>query len=186
MADVFDGLDKLNKGGFVSIPRYTNSKGEVSSYLINGNISYQTVKENDHKKLMECTEETLQTVATEKTISIDIVKQALTELQKASEKNLSEKLEDRTAQSQAQADVYINLGKGLKLNKTTQKFHIDGLIVKKEVITPIVYPTVNSRPKTIAKNAITKALGLQASKYRTFIIGQSEYINMSGMTCETN
>lgn len=182
MADIFDGMEKLGKGQFVSIPNYANSFGEVSNYVINGNITYQNVKENDNKKLHECSEEILQAVATEKGIEIGIVRTALTELVSSSDKNLSENMEDRTAQSQAQADIYINFGKGLKMNKETEKFHIDGLIVTKKVIVEGTYPIVNSRPKTIAKKAITKKLELQADKYRSFIVDKAEYINMSGMT----
>ena len=185
MADIFDGIEGLGKGQFVSIPSYTNSKGETASYVINGNVTYQNVKENDNKKLHECSDEILQQVANEKEIDIAIVRTALSELITSSDRNLTE--DDRTAQSEAQKDIYVHFGKGLKMHKDTERFHIDGLIVSKKVIVEGNYPRVNSRPKTIAKNAIKKALELQSRKYRSFIVerGHCEYINLSGMTATT-
>jgi len=182
--DIFDGIEKLGKGEFVSIPNYANSKGEVASYVINGNITYQNIKENDNKKLHDCKVSDLFNVATEKNIEISIVFDAWRELTESSDRNLNADSENRTNQSKAQAEAYINIGKGLKLHKETEKFHLDGLIVSKKVIIEGNYPQVNSRPKTIAKNAIKKALDLQATKYRSFILEQDncEYINLSGMT----
>lgn len=182
--DIFDGLEKLGKGQFVSIPNYANSKGEVASYVINGNVTYQNVKENDNKKLHECSAEILQTVSTEKEIDIETVFKAWQELVASSDRNLNAESEQRTAQSKAQADAYINIGKGLKLHKKSEKFHLDGLIISKKVIIEGNYPQVNSRPKTIAKNAIKKALDLQSRKYRSFILEQDNvhFVNLSGMT----
>lgn len=182
MADIFDGMAELGKGEFVSIPNYANSKGEVASYIINGNVTYQNIKENDLKKLQACTEATLQEIANEKHIDLPIVRTALAEMIESATKNLNAESEERTAQSKAQADAYINFGKGLKMHKETEQFHIDGLIVKKTVIVEGVYPVVNSRPKTLAKKAIEKKLELQKAKYRSFIVDKAEYINMSGMT----
>lgn len=185
MADIFDGIEKLGKGQFVSIPNYTNSKGEVASYVINGNITYQNVKENDNKKLHECSEDILVEVSNEKNIPLNVVREALNELIASSDRNLSE--DNKTAQSEAQTEAYIHFGKGLKMHKESEKFHVDGLIVSKKVIVEGVYPTVNSRPKTIAKNAIEKKLELQKIKYRSFIIeqGKCEFVNLSGMTATT-
>lgn len=184
MADIFDGVDKLGKGEFVSIRNYANSKGEVADYIINGNITYQNIKNNDNKKLHECTEEILQQVANDKNIDIAIVRNALAELIDSSDRNLNSDSDNRTAQSLAQSDAYINLGKGLKMNKETKNFHLDGLIVTKKVIVEGTYPQVASRSKTIAKRTIEKTLELQAPKYRSFIIeeGHCEYVNLSGMT----
>lgn len=182
--DIFDGIEKLGKGQFVSIPSYTNSKGEVAKYVINGNVTYQNVKENDNKKLHNCKAEILEQVSAEKGIDIETVFKAWQELVSSSDKNLDADSENRTAQSKAQSEAYINIGKGLKLNKESERFHVDGLIVSKKVIVEGNYPQVNSRPKTIAKNAIKKALDLQSRKYRSFIIEQDncEYVNLSGMT----
>lgn len=186
MADLFDGMDKLGKGQFVSIPNYTNAKsGEVSNYVINGNVTYQNVKDNDNKKLHECTEEILTSVATEKNLPLDLVRTALNELVASSDKNLNALPNERSAQSQAQADAYINFGKGLKMHKETENFHIDGLIVSRKVIVEGNYPSTNKRDKTIAKDAIKKALKLQSIKYRSFIVEKAEYINLSGMTTTT-
>lgn len=184
MADIFDGIEKLGKGEFVSLRGYANSKGEVADYIINGNITYQNIKDNDNKKLHECSEEILQQVANDKNIDIATVRLALQELIDSSDRNLDANGDNRTTQSLAQSEAYINLGKGLKMNKETKNFHIDGLVVSKNVIVEGTYPHVNSRPKTIAKNAIKKALELQAKKYRSFVVeqGHCEYVNMSGMT----
>lgn len=185
MNNLFEGLDKLQKGGFISIPNYTNSKGEISSYIINGNIDVMKSKKSDCQTLQDCTEGILMEISEEKNIPLDIVRKGLVELQIAAIKNISENKEDRTAASQAQTDAYIQLGKGLKFCKETHMFHIDGFEVSKKVLVEGVYPKVNSQAKTIAKNCIKKKLNLKMNKFRSFKIAQTDFLNMSGMTCQT-
>ena len=102
----------------------------------------------------------------------------------SAEKNLSEKLEDRTAQSQAQTLAYIPLAKGVKLNPETMAVYIFGMAINKTVLVKGEYPVVNSSDKTLGKKAITKHLDLRAGKFRTFILGNADSLKVSGTTIE--
>ena len=75
----------------------------------------------------------------------------------------------------------------MKLHKDTGALHIFGMAVQKKVIVAgEPQKPVNSAPKTIAKNSITKALNLRAGKFRTFIVENVEAVNMSGDTIQIN
>ena len=107
---------------------------------------------------------------------------AHTELLTSAEKNLSAKKEEHTAQSKAQADAYMYIEgvKGVKIHKETMQVYVIGLINNKTVIVKGEYPTKNKRDKTLCKDAIKKHLELRAEKYRQYNVGSMDMLNVSG------
>jgi hypothetical protein len=66
------------------------------------------------------------------------------------------------------AGVYEPICKGIKAHKEDESFEVCGLVVSRKVLIAGVHKPVNSKPLTLAKNAIRKALAI--SKYRTLCL----------------
>jgi len=69
-------------------------------------------------------------------------------------------------------DQYIPLGNGLNLNTADNTLQLFGLTQSKVVLVEGVYPSVNSRPLTIAQNEIKKQLTV--SKFREYALDLSQ------------
>jgi len=183
MKNLFDKFNSLNGAQFIGIKNYESSKsGEVSNFTILTHYSVMEAKKKDLKTLESLNFNDIEDIAEAKELDKNVVFEALTELIASARKNLSENLEDRTANSQAQTDAYLHIGKSLKINKTSMEVFVVGMVINKQVITPGEYPKVNSRPKTIAKKAIAKHCDLRMNKYRNLKIGQLDRINIDGST----
>ncbi len=185
----FDGMNNLNGAKFININNYHSEKsGEIANHNILTNISVMNAKEKDCNTLQNCTDNDLTSISksASKIIAFDIFKLALSEMKTSAVKNLSENIEDRTAQSQAQTNAYIQLSKAIKIHKDTGNIHVFGMAISKRVIVPGEYKPVNSADKTLAKNAITKQLDLRAGKFRTFILGNIESVTLNGETLNIN
>lgn len=184
MANLFEQFKDLGKGQFIAIKGYRNQNGEISNYVINGKISVTRQKEIDYEILKNCTEAKLQEISVGCKVPFDICKVALSEMTISAEKNLSENIEDRTKNSQAQTNAFVDIGNGIRVNRAELTVQIFGMIVQKTVIVKGDYKTVNSRPKTIAKNAIKKYLGLKSDKFRSFLIESIDSIKINGNEIE--
>jgi hypothetical protein len=168
---------------FINLSNYiSQSTGEISDYVININLSVKNAKETDLKRLQSCTDADLKAISEKCKVNIEVCKVALSEMVNSAIKNLSEKLEDRTAQSIAQTDAYINVTPALRIHKETGALHIFGQSVRKTVKVKGEYKTVNSSAKTIAKNTIKKELDLRSDKFRTFIVENLEQFKIDGQT----
>ena|ERR1035437_7967979 len=185
MRKFFDGIENLNGAKFINLNGYINEAGEVANHNILVNINVMNAKKTDNETLHNTNVEVISKKSA-KTFALDIFNLALSEMIISSDKNISENKEDRTAQSQAQTDAYIQIGKGLKLHKETGLIHIFGFKNKKKILTPGVYKPVNSSDKTLAKKEITKVLNLRSGKFHTFKIAQIESVNMENNTLNIN
>ena len=187
MKNLVNEFQKLNSKGarFISINGYLSAtSGELANHVINTGVSIENAKRGDLKRLKNCSEADIIAVSQRKNIALDVVRTALSELIASAEKNLSAKLEDRSAQSQAQTDAYITITPAVKLHKETLAIHIFGQAISKEVIIPGEYKSVNSSDKTIAKNSLKKQLKLRSDKFRNFILGNVDDIKMNGKILE--
>lgn len=187
--NLLNEIESLTKKGcrFVSINNYeSKTSGEIAKYTINLGISIQTAKEQDFEKLKNCKILTLKKLSKESDIPMDIFTTAWDELLTSAEKNLSENIEDRTAQSKAQTGAYVTITNGLKLCKATMELHIFGQFHSKETIKKGIYKEVKSAPKTIAKNMIKKELDMRTDKFRNFVLNNIETVKMNGETFEIN
>lgn len=187
MKNLIKKFESLKGASFISVNNYeSSSTGEIANHVINVNISVKTAKETDLARLKACTETDLKDVvfAGNKQFDLATAKLALSEMIAAGEKNLSANIEDRSNQSIAQSDAYIFLTPAIRLHKDTLQVHIFGQAISKTVLIKGIYKTVNSAPKTIAKNFIKKHLDLRSDKFRDFILGNIDTIRINGETLE--
>lgn len=182
MKNLFDAFKNLKGASFISITGYeSTTSGEIADHTINTGISVMNAKKKDFELLKNCSEADLQIISTNKGIDLNTCKLALSELLASAEKNLSENIEERTNQSQGQSDAYLTHPEyvGLRIHKETLALHIFGMAIQKNVLVEGTYKTVNSSAKTLAKKAITKHLNLRAGKFRTYIVSNADYVNVS-------
>ena len=184
MANLFKELDGYKGARFIGFRGYSSQSGEISNYVINANISVERFKLADLRKLQNVNFDTLQAIADTNKIAMEIVKLAWSEMLKSAEKNVSANMADRTAQSQAQSDAYVNINRSIRVHKDSLAVHIFGMVISKKTLVKGEYKAVNSSDKTIAKGLISKALRLSASKFRTFIVDNLETVVASGKKFE--
>ena len=172
----------INGTSFVGVRHYENSKEEISNQTFLVGINYGKLLENDLKTLKAFDIKPLI-----KKHGKEIVTKAYTELLNSLIKRTATEFEkeilrasnDSTIKrSDAQADAYVNLAKGLK--SKDNDLYIYGLCVRKEVIVEGNYPTVNSQLKTIVKNEIKKTAELKETKFKQFKLGSLETLHIQG------
>lgn len=179
---------KTIKGtSFVGIRTYENKQGEISNYTINAGISYENVLIHDFTNLKDMQSDVISIL--KKSYPIAVIEQAYKELYDSLEKRLSDEQtkaklraenDETIKRSDAQINAYIQLAKGVKLNKESLQLHVYGLIVRKTVLKPIEYKQVRSRELTIVKGKIENLCKFKQSKYRTFIFNKGE-VKMQGI-----
>lgn len=69
------------------------------------------------------------------------------------------------------ADVYVSLFNGLSVSKTDGSFKLFGLSINKVVLKNGIYKSVKSKPLTLAKNAIRRALPV--GKFREYALDEN-------------
>lgn len=79
---------------------------------------------------------------------------------------------------------YIPIGNGVSLNSVDNTLQLFGLAHAKKVLVPGTYKTVKSRPLTIEKDAIRKALSV--SKFKEFALDETQVAGarLNGETLE--
>ena len=182
-----DKFRNLNGAKFISVNNYLSvSTHEISNYILNVNISIENAKKTDLARLQKCNKKDLKTISLSSGIAIDILTLSLSEMITSAEKNLSPDLKDRTIQSQAQTNAYVQLAPGVKLHTDTLEVHVFGQLIKKDLVkTGDNYKNPpNSSDKTLGKKAITDHLDLRAGKYRTFVLGNADSLQVTGETIE--
>lgn len=166
--NLIDDLKEALKTGasFVSFMYKSKGTGDTSIFNVNLNVDYKRVKEEDLQTLKEYQPEN-------------------EEEQMAKDSILNPK-----KRNVIKGDPYDNLGKGIKLNTTTNKIHVIGWVENKELIQKGEPKIVNKRDSsdlTIAKNALMKKLNLKSMgptrKIRNFILDQE---NISGLRIKGN
>lgn len=154
------------KVAFVGINGYTNSYGEISNNLVNVGASLANAKKKDVETLnnVDVTTYNFDSILLEKG-RVELIN------------SLTNPNENR---SQGQIDAYTIITNGIKVHNQTGEIYIYGLRVSKKVITEGVYPVVNSRPLTIAKNILKK--DLKSSKFTQYKISSMAQIRLNGET----
>jgi len=159
---------------------YTNKQGETSRYVIQTNTSYETSLKKDLALVP-----TLEYVETEKfdketfeTAKAEIVKSLKMSLGNLDETMSKIEIEQHQNRSNGQKDAYISIAPNVKYNVENMNVHIFAKKHQKTVLVEGVYPVVNSRAKTIAKDSIKKHM--KSTQYRTFIISNVETMKVNG------
>jgi len=155
---------------FVSIKGYVNSNNEMSNNLINVGASYEKAKKADVETLQNLDLTTIKTAT-------DLIT-----LEKARTELINGLIAPDKARSEGQIDAYFNICKGVKAHRETGELYIYGYREKKEVIVKGEYPTVNSRPLTIAKNELRKLL--KTGKFTQYKVSNIDNMKLNGETLE--
>jgi hypothetical protein len=181
-------VKKIKGTSFVGVRNYENLQGEQSNQTFNVGISYAKILQHDLEALRKFDISTL----TDNHSLTDLTRgyaELLLSLEKrtSDEQTKAELLanNDKTMiRSQAQTDAYIQISNGIKAKLENEQLflYVYGFMVRKTILKKGEYKQVNSRPLTLAKNAIVKAAGLKEGKYKQFKLGKLEDIKISGLT----
>lgn len=176
----------INGTTFVGVRGYENSKGEVSNQTLLVGYNYATMLQKDFETLKQVDIKTI-IAKYGKEVATTAYSELLTSLAKLTateeEKEQLTKDGDSTMnRSNGQLDAFTTLAKGIKQHNETGKIYVSGLGVKKTVLIDGNYPTVNSRPKTLAKKEIKKLANLSNDKIRRFTFSSIEEIKLQGVT----
>ncbi|HWY34284.1 MAG TPA: hypothetical protein VNX68_06525 [Nitrosopumilaceae archaeon] len=156
---LLDTLMNYKGIGYISL-QYRNKQGELSKRLMNLGAKIENAKKKD-LAMMES--EGIPYVASTKYTKADW------DMAMAETKQSLIKADEVRSEGQKNACIVLNEENGsVKYNMNTQEIYLFGKSEKKEVIEAGVYPTVNSRAKTIAKEAIKKSL--TSAKFRAMIL----------------
>ena len=178
---LFESFQQITGVSFIGINNYqSTSTGEVSNYIVNVGLSVENAKRKDLEKLRNCTDADLQAIADKKGLDFNICKLALQELTASAEKNLSSNPLERSNQSQAQTDAYINITSAIRYHEGNETFHIFGQRIRKEVVVKGTYKEVKSSAKTLAKKAIKTKLNFTSDDFRDFIIDNVSQVSILG------
>lgn len=145
--------------GFVSL-QYRNKEGELSKRLLNVGAKFENAKKSDIKTLDEGVV----------FIASDRYSRADWDLALAELKTSLVAPDKVRSDGQKNAYVYLNEDNhSVKFNPNSMEVYLFAKSERKEVLQAGVYKTVNSSPKTLAKNAIKKEY-LKTDKFRSLII----------------
>lgn len=166
LAKMLVELAKVKTPKFVSVKNYENNEGEVSDYVINLGVSYESLVKKDIAALAEMK-------------LTGIKEQARIALLMALASNQGE---FRSNQSKGQRDAYIEILPNVRLHKDSGRLFVRGFRISKTVLIEGNYKSVNSADLTIAKNKIRKELS--TPKYRQFAMDKISQVRMNGETLE--
>lgn len=172
---VKEAVEKSITGvSFVSVKNYTNSKGEVSNNLINIGIKYESAKKKDIAFLNE--------LNIEKAIAEHGLKSDKSLLEEARKDLMVSFIKPEVNRSNGQKDAYTVIFEGVKVHNTTGVLYLYGYREKKDVLVKGVYPIVNSKPLTIAKDELRKLL--KTGKFTQYALEVGNTLKLNGETLE--
>lgn len=155
---LLDTFMKYKGVGFVSL-QYRNKEGELSKRLMNIGARVENAKKDDLITIGKG----ISYVASTKYTQADW-DMALIEVKQSC-------IKPNETRSEGQKNAYVVLNEdngSIRYNMNTQEIYLFGKSEKKEIIEAVVYKTVNSKGKTIAKKEIGKVL--KHTKFRTLIL----------------
>lgn len=155
---------------FVSIKNYTNTKGEVSNNLINVGIRYEVAKAKDIEFLENIN------------LNEYTFKSPLALIEEARKELIASFIAPDENRSKGQTDAYTTIFAGVKVHNETGVLYVYGYRESKTVLVEGVYPKVNSRPLTIAKNELRKLL--KTGKFTQYALEVGNTIKGNGETLE--
>jgi len=147
-----------------SIKVNSNSFGEVSNNLVNVGASLTNAKAKD--------------VITLQSLDVTTLGGDSILLEKARVELINSFVNPNENRSQGQIDAYTIVAKGIKVHNETGEIYIFGLRNNKTVIEQGVYPIVNSRALTLAKNQLKK--DLKSSKFTQYKLSSTSVIKLNG------
>ena len=169
LVDLIAALGDVQGCKFASLTYKSKESGEIARHTVLLGFNYKTSVENSLTEL-EILRPSLS--------GIDAI--AADELLESFRKTLNG-TQDNYTKAKTYADTAI---KGLKVNTVDNSLQLFGLCQSKIVLTPGTFKTVNSAPKTIAKNKLRKTLAI--GKFREYALdnGAIQGARINGETIE--
>ena len=181
MENIIAKLEKrianLKGSQFASLTYLSKKYNELSRYTVILGFSY-------HKLVEKSVVELEILIADNKDKWTALEKQAADEVMSSFQKTLESHSRGEQNDDYTKKDQYIPVANGININTVDNTVQLFGMIQSKVVLQEGVYPVVNSKPLTIAKNNIRKQLSI--SKFREFAIdlSQMELARVNGETLE--
>ena len=200
--EILNQLQTLTRNviGFASLD-YVNQYGEHAIHVINLGANYDNVLEKSRQQLLAMmeidygfaviapearNEDGLLTLTDSRIIHVGIhatdayTALAARELLLSIYNSINNRLQGRDNDAYTKTETYTSIMHGIKLHDEQGTFELSGMAHSKRIICEGVYPTRNSRPKTIAKAALRKQLAM--GKWKTFRIDCTVSITRKGET----
>lgn len=150
------------------IKGYTNTHGEKADVIVDTNASYtELVKSSIAMMALVDPAE----IAQETGVDVEICRAAHAELLGSLRNTVELGAGNNPAYSHGEAKrgedaTYETLSHGVKLHLDSGCLHVSGIVIGKRKLVEGTYPVVNSRPKTVAKDAMRDRLPL--AKWRQY------------------
>ena len=182
LLELVSKTNDLVGASFITINGYVSTKNEVANHKVNLNASIENAKAKDLKEFKELDivkyynsiKENLNSKFTLELFQKAYVN-VYNSLVKVGDKNYDNTIKVASSQRKAQLDAYEYLNGSIKWHYDLQRLYIYGLCESKEVLEEGVYPTVNSRPLTIAQNMLKK--GMKHKKFRMYVLEGVDSLN---------
>lgn len=176
-AEVTKILTEIKGCQFVSFTYLSKGAGELARHTLNVGFNYHTAVEKSAEEL-----ETI--IALESAGWTDLQKTAANSVLASLHKTLAAHEVGEQNADYTKRDQYIPLGNGVNINANDNSIQVFGLKNTKTVLVPGVYPHVNSRPLTLAKNEIRDRLTV--GKFREFALDEDTIaqVKVNGDTFE--
>jgi hypothetical protein len=170
-------LATIKGNRFVSITYLSKKANELARHTLNIGFNYNTLVEKSVTELELLIEEN-------KLVWNDLQKEAAQEVLASLNKTLVAHQNGEQNDDYTKKGMYAPIVNGINVNLNDGSIQVFGLSHTKVVLVEGVYPTVNSKPLTIAKNEIRSLLSI--SKFREFAIdpGQVSECKVNGETLE--
>lgn len=161
-------LSRIEGTQFASFTYLSKKAGELARHTIIIGFSYHKAVEKSVAELEAIMDLNAQLSADDKEKWTPLQKQAAENVMASLKKTLEAHSRGEQNEDYTKKDQYIPIGNGLNLNTTDNTLQLFGLTQSKVVLVEGVYPSVNSKPLTIAQNEIKKQLTI--SKFREYAL----------------
>lgn len=146
----------LKNGARFASFMYKNKQGEISIVTLLLGVNITNAYKHDLKEAIRF----------EAKDEVELL--AKQEIIKSLENSIENHAKGKTNNNYKLKNLYKNLGKGIKINKETNKILISGVLINKQIIVHGDYKQVKHSAKTLAKFRISEKF--KSKVYRNFIL----------------
>jgi hypothetical protein len=171
IAEITKAVVAIKGCRFASLTYLSKSAGELSRYTANFGFSYHEIVEKSKLEL-----ELLMADPVIQSAWNEDYKAAAAKIMASLTKTLAAHARGEQNEDYTKRGQYLPLGNGANLNTKDNTIQLFGLVLTKTVLTPGVYPVVNSSAVTIARRKIEKMLPI--GNFREFAIDESQVAQM--------
>ncbi len=177
ISEIAKAIAQIQGAQFLSFTYLSKGAGELARHTLIAGFNYHTLVEKSVKEL-----ETI--IALEAAGWSELQKTAANEVLASLRKTLEAHARGEQNEDYTKRGQYIPVGNGMNLNTSDNTLQFFGLAHQKAVLVPGVYPKVNSRPLTLAKNEIRDRLSV--AKFREFAVDLENVasVRVAGNTIE--